>query len=132
MNLDVLDKAAVDLTTAAARYDSAYAAALTRLSSGAASPDRAEKLRAINASLTQAERALTSPEGLSGRPWYRHLLYAPGFYTGYGVKTVPAVREAIEQHQWSRVEPEAARVAQALGRESKLLDDLTKQLNSLQ
>ena len=44
----------------------------------------------------QIERALTLPAGLPGRPWYIHELYAPGFYTGYGVKTLPAVREAIE------------------------------------
>jgi N-acetylated-alpha-linked acidic dipeptidase len=47
------------------------------------------------------ERALTREEGLPGRPWYKHHVYAPGFYTGYGVKTLPAVREAIEQKKWS-------------------------------
>ena len=49
----------------------------------------------VNTTLVQSERALTSPQGLPGRPWYEHLIYAPGLYTGYGVKTVPAVREAI-------------------------------------
>ncbi len=47
------------------------------------------------------EQALTLPEGLPRRPWFRHQIYAPGFYTGYGVKTVPGVREAVEQKQWT-------------------------------
>ena len=46
------------------------------------------------------ERALLRDGGLPGRPWYRHQIYAPGFYTGYGVKTLPAVREAIELRRW--------------------------------
>ena len=53
----------------------------------------------LNRLLMQAERRLTSEKGLSGRPWYTHLIYAPGLYTGYGAKTLPAVREAIEQRQ---------------------------------
>jgi len=76
----------------------------------------------------QAERALTSPEGLAGRPWYRHLLYAPGFYTGYGVKTMPGPREAIEQHEWKNVDREIGRVASALTREATLVDELAKEL----
>ena len=50
--------------------------------------------------LMRLERALTRDDGLPGRPWYRHHVYAPGFYTGYGVKTLPGVREAIEQRKW--------------------------------
>ena len=50
----------------------------------------------MNARLIQSERQLIDPDGLPRRPWYRHLLYAPGFYTGYGVKTMPGVRESIE------------------------------------
>ncbi|MCZ6508095.1 MAG: M28 family metallopeptidase, partial [Acidobacteria bacterium] len=51
--------------------------------------------------LFRTERALTRPEGLPVRPWYVHYIDAPGFYTGYGVKTLPAVREAIEQREWT-------------------------------
>jgi N-acetylated-alpha-linked acidic dipeptidase len=57
----------------------------------------------LDAILGKLERALTRDEGLPGRPWYRHHLYAPGFYTGYGVKTLPAVREAIELRRWEEV-----------------------------
>ncbi len=65
----------------------------------------------VNARLLSVERALTSPEGLPRRPWFRHLLYAPGFYTGYGVKTIPGVREAIEQDSWIEADAEVHRVA---------------------
>ena len=46
------------------------------------------------------EQLLTRVQGLPRRPWFRHQIYAPGFYTGYGVKTLPGVREAIEQKDW--------------------------------
>ena len=60
---------------------------------------RGKRLGEINRLLLGAERALTDPAGLPGRPWYRHLLYAPGIYTGYGAKTLPGVREALEQRR---------------------------------
>ena len=50
--------------------------------------------------LYRTERALTRNEGLPRRSWFKHQIYAPGFYTGYGVKTLPGVREAIEQRDW--------------------------------
>ena len=83
---------------------------------------------AVNARLLQAERQLTDSEGLPGRQWYRHLLYAPGLYTGYGVKTVPGVREAIEQKQYDSVEREVARAAQAIQRLSALIDAASDEL----
>jgi N-acetylated-alpha-linked acidic dipeptidase len=64
----------------------------------------AEARRAADAILLRAERALTRGEGLPGRRWFRHYVYAPGFYTGYGVKTLPAVREALEQREWDLVD----------------------------
>ncbi len=57
-----------------------------------------------------------------GRPWYKHLLYAPGYYTGYGVKTVPGVREAIEQKEWTSADAEIVRAAAALTREAELVN----------
>ena len=50
--------------------------------------------------LYRTERLLTRTEGLPRRDWFRHQIYAPGFYTGYGVKTLPGIREAIEQRNW--------------------------------
>ena len=58
----------------------------------------------LNELLRTAERALTRREGLPGRSWYVHHVYAPGFYTGYGVKTLPAAREAIEQREWKQAD----------------------------
>jgi N-acetylated-alpha-linked acidic dipeptidase len=73
-----------------------------------------EAVRQINQKLIQSERQLTNPDGLRSRPWFKNLVYAPGFYTGYGVKTIPGVREAIEQERWSEAEAEIVRVAEAL------------------
>ncbi|HEX9853433.1 MAG TPA: M28 family peptidase, partial [Woeseiaceae bacterium] len=60
----------------------------------------------INRLLFTSERVLTRSEGLKGREWYRHHVYAPGFYTGYGVKTLPGVREAVEQRNYAEVDPQ--------------------------
>ncbi len=70
--------------------------------------------KALDELLMASERALIAEDGLPGRPWFRHLIYAPGFYTGYGVKTLPGVREAIEQRSWDDVEPQEARIADVL------------------
>ena len=79
----------------------------------------------LNRLLLRVERALGSPEGLPRRPWYRHLIYAPGFYTGYGVKTLPGVREAIEQGDWAEAEREAARVGASLAGAARVIDSAT-------
>ncbi len=70
----------------------------------------------MGALLVQAERTLTSAKGLPRRPWFTHQIYAPGFYTGYGVKTLPGVREAIEERQWKEFEQQAAATAEAIDR----------------
>jgi N-acetylated-alpha-linked acidic dipeptidase len=71
-------------------------------------------LREANAKLIAVERSLTLNEGLPNRPWFKHQIYAPGFYTGYGVKTLPAVRESIEQKQWTLAEEEIVKVGKVL------------------
>lgn len=60
------------------------------------------------------EAALMDEEGLPRRPWFKHELYAPGFYTGYGVKTLPGVREAIEQKNWKEAQSEIEVLAKTL------------------
>ena len=70
----------------------------------------------LDQTLIQTERALLRSEGLPRRPWYKHLIYAPGFYTGYGVKTLPGVREAIEERNWNEAEEQIAIAAKALER----------------
>jgi N-acetylated-alpha-linked acidic dipeptidase len=76
----------------------------------------------VNAKLIQSERRLIDDAGLPNRPWFRHMIYAPGFYTGYGVKTIPGVREAIEQKRWAEADVQIARAAKALEREAELLE----------
>ena len=76
--------------------------------------DRTTELRELNRLLFQSERQLTAKDGLPRRPWYRHQIYAPGFYTGYGVKTLPGVREAIEQKNWSEASAQAVVIAGAI------------------
>ncbi|SEO98294.1 transferrin receptor-like dimerization domain-containing protein [Mucilaginibacter sp. OK283] len=65
----------------------------------------------LNKLLYQAEQQLLAAEGLPRRGWYKHTIYAPGFYTGYGVKTIPGIREAIEQRNWDEVKQQIGVVA---------------------
>jgi N-acetylated-alpha-linked acidic dipeptidase len=114
------------LAKAAARFERSYSAWSARTTSAA---DGAG-LRRVNERLVQAERALVAAAGLRNRPWYKHLLYAPGFYTGYGVKTMPGIREAIEQDKWTDVNGEITRVADALQRESALVNEAARLLDA--
>jgi N-acetylated-alpha-linked acidic dipeptidase len=68
----------------------------------------------LNKALYRAEQQLLAANGLPRRGWYRHTLYAPGFYTGYGVKTIPGVREAIEQRNWKEAQEQIAVVSQSI------------------
>ncbi len=122
LNFAPLENASTALKEAAERYRKALAAAEPRLAqnSGAVS--------AVNAKLIQSERQLLDPAGLPRRAWYRHLLYAPGFYTGYSVKTLPGVREAIEQAMYQDVDGEVARAAKAIEREAALVNAVAADL----
>ncbi|HTI63439.1 MAG TPA: transferrin receptor-like dimerization domain-containing protein [Gemmatimonadaceae bacterium] len=117
------------LSAAAQRFEKAYAAWRDHgavRQAGAARDEAA--LAEVNRKLIQTERALMLSDGLKNRPWYKHSLYAPGFYTGYGVKTMPGIREAIEQGEWGSVNGEIARVAGTLSREAALLRDASAML----
>ena len=85
-----------------------------------------EKQKALDDVLFKTERALTTPEGLPRRDWFRHQIYAPGFYTGYGVKTLPGVREAIEQRNWQEAQAEIAIIAATLDRFANEIDRAAK------
>jgi N-acetylated-alpha-linked acidic dipeptidase len=80
----------------------------------------------LNKVLYQAEQRLLSETGLPRRDWYKHTLYAPGFYTGYGVKTIPGVREAIEQRNWKEAKQQINIVSDAILRLSVYLDQSLK------
>jgi N-acetylated-alpha-linked acidic dipeptidase len=77
----------------------------------------------LNKAIFQAEQQLLSTEGLPRRPWYRHTIYAPGFYTGYGVKTLPGIREAIEQRNWAEAQQQIGVVATAVTRLAEYLNE---------
>jgi N-acetylated-alpha-linked acidic dipeptidase len=117
LNFAPLQNALDSLRRSAARYDSVFAA----VGQGDGKAYERAAAAGVNARLLQSERRLTSPEGLPNRPWFRHLIYAPGFYTGYAVKTLPGVREAIEQKNWGLAEAEVERVAGALIDEATLV-----------
>jgi N-acetylated-alpha-linked acidic dipeptidase len=91
-------------------YDKALAQAMG--SDGAALARAA--LKDANDKLAAVEGALTLNEGLPNRPWFKHQIYAPGFYTGYDVKTRPAVRESIEQKDWKLAGEEIVKVGKVL------------------
>jgi N-acetylated-alpha-linked acidic dipeptidase len=117
LNFAPLDQASDDLTAAAADYDKAFTA------------HAAGTNPAINLQLLKAERTLLDSGGLPNRPWFENMIYAPGFFTGYGVKTLPAVRESIEQKQWDDVDHQIERTAAAIEREVALLKGATQTLN---
>jgi N-acetylated-alpha-linked acidic dipeptidase len=75
----------------------------------------------LNRRLMLAERDLIEPAGLPDRPWYRHTIYAPGLYTGYGVKTIPGVREAVDAGNFTRAAEQARVVIRALERATRTL-----------
>jgi len=85
-------------------------------------------LKSLNEKLIESERKLTSEEGLPRRPWYKHLLYAPGVYSGYDVKTIPGVREGIELKRYEEADSEIRRVAKALQEEAELIESAAQEL----
>jgi N-acetylated-alpha-linked acidic dipeptidase len=105
-NMAPLENAIDHLKRSAKAYDTALAA------KGAAQTD-AIKTKLIELA-RQAEQSLAVDVGLPGRDWYKHLIYAPGRYTGYGPKTLPGVREAIEEERWADVDRYALLTGAAL------------------
>ncbi len=82
----------------------------------------AGKQRELDEILFKTERALTNPNGLPKRDWFTHQIYAPGLYTGYGVKTLPGVREAIEQRDWNEATQQITVAARTLERFAAEID----------
>jgi N-acetylated-alpha-linked acidic dipeptidase len=81
---------------------------------------------ALDEALYKTERALTRSHGLPRRDWFRHHIYAPGFYTGYGVKTLPGVREAIEQRDWKEAQEQIAIVSAVVEDLAAVIDSAAK------
>ena len=108
------------LKNALARLESAAENYETTIAGGIAATTEENYL------LYQTERELIRQEGLNGRPWYKHHIYAPGFYTGYGVKTIPGVREAIEQRQFDEVAEQIDIAAEVLTKMAVKVEELSK------
>ena len=121
LNFAPLDNAAEALARGARRYQEA-------LEKAWAAGVPATALDSVNRKLRDSERRLTSVDGLPRRPWYKHMLYAPGVYTGYGVKTMPGVREAIEQKHFVEADAEIVRLAKALDGETALVNSAAEEL----
>jgi len=121
LNFAPLENAVAALERSAKQYERA-AGAHPALPAAAAA--------AVDADLMATERALVAGDGLPRRPWYRHQIYAPGFYTGYGVKTLPGVREAIEQRDWKEAEDEVAVEARAIDGFTAAVDRATAALRA--
>jgi len=117
---------AVDALTRSAKH---YQEALAKKQDNLGDEAMAAKLGALNRELMESERRLTNADGLPRRPWYKHLLYAPGVYSGYGVKTVPGVREGIEQKRYAEADAEIVRVAKALEDEAALIEAAARELD---
>ncbi len=120
LNFAPLQNALSRLLESTNRYEAAMRdpAARARLSSSATQVSLDDALR-------QVEHQMTRDEGLPRRPWFKHQIYAPGFYTGYGVKTLPAVREAIEQHDWREADAQIVNVARTLEAVAAQIDRAT-------
>ena len=127
INFAPLDNAVEVLTRNSAEYQKV----LDQASANGGAALAASSIAEVNALLMQGEHKLTTPEGLPGRFWYKHQLYAPGVYTGYEAKAIPAVREALEQKQWKQAEEAAMRVAKVLEDEAQLISDAAKKLQAV-
>ena len=107
------------------RYDSLLEGAMKK---GAVDSGHASNL---NQALMRTERVLLRPEGLPNRAWYKHQIYAPGFYTGYGVKTIPGVREAVDSKDWRLAQREVQIVDECLAQMNQAVNEAIGELSGL-
>ncbi len=84
----------------------------------------------LNAKLLRTERVLTDAQGQRERPWFKHQIYAPGVYTGYGVKTLPAIREPLEERKYQEADAGIPIVAKVISDEATLVDSLASEVES--
>jgi N-acetylated-alpha-linked acidic dipeptidase len=124
LNFAPLENAADLLARSAAEYRKA----LEEASANGGAALGAASIAEVNKMLMDSERKLTNTGGLPNRPWFKHQLYAPGFYTGYAVKTVPAVREAMELKQWKQADEAIVVVAHVLEDEAALISSAAREL----
>ncbi|PYS30826.1 MAG: folate hydrolase [Acidobacteria bacterium] len=125
LNFAPLQNALARLQESTRNYDRAMVEATsgTRLQSS-------DVQQSLDDALRQVELAMITERGLPRRPWFKHQIYAPGFYTGYGVKTLPGIREAIEQHKWDEAGEQIGIVAATLEQTAAQIDRGTAILNT--
>src|SRR6266702_3018060 len=126
LNFAPMENAVEALTRSAGEYRKA----LEQASANGGAALASASLVQVNKMLIESERKFTTAEGLPNRPWFKHQLYALGFYTGYAAKTVPAVREAIEQKQWKRADDAIVVVAHVLEDEAALISSAAQKLST--
>ena len=126
LNFAPFENALEEVTRSAAEYRKA----LEQAAGNSAAKLASASLTDVNHLLIESERKLTNSDGLPNRPWFKHQLYAPGFYTGYAVKTVPAVREAIEQKQWKQADEGIVVVSRVLHDEAELISAAAAKLSA--
>lgn len=113
---------AIDFTTLTASLDALKASAdKLAIKLSTATESKIDK-KAFNETIYKAEQQLLSTNGLPRRPWYKHSIYAPGFYTGYGVKTMPGIREAIEERNWTEADEQIKAVSATINALAAYLD----------
>lgn len=116
INFSSLQNAISKLENSASRFADLYAT----------NPKPNTNLNKLNQLLYQAEQKLLSANGLPRRGWYKHTIYAPGFYTGYGVKTLPGIREAIEQRSWTEAQEQIEIASRAIDAYASQIDEAAK------
>lgn len=112
-----------EVLDAAAEWEASARRAMEALGAAASGGRSAEE---INQALARVEQALLNPEGLAGRPWYKHTVFAPGTYTGYAPVLLPGVREAAERSDWATAQREARALAAALRRAAVRLEEIPR------
>jgi N-acetylated-alpha-linked acidic dipeptidase len=122
-DVPAVSDAAAQLTASAARASQA----LQQRASVSPNPAKQNEL---NRDLVSVEQALLAPEGLAGRTWYKHTLYAPGTYAGYAAEVLPGVNEALDRQDSATFTREAAALAAALHRASTRLDEIARAASS--
>ena len=127
LNFAPLENGVEAYSRAARRYKTAFA----RLADSNSTVWESPELKAINQQLILTERTFMTTEGLKERPWFKHQIYAPGAYTGYGVKTIPAVREMMEEDKWADADAGSVVAGGVLKKQAALVDSIAAELEKV-
>jgi N-acetylated-alpha-linked acidic dipeptidase len=127
VDLKPVRSAVESLRESAQAFEKAYASVGTANSQALAAKN---ELRQLNALLLGSERKLGNTEGLPRRDWFKHQIYAPGFYTGYGVKTKPQIREGLEEGRFTEAQGGVRTVSAAVNALAAQVNDAARALQA--